>query len=89
MLAIARIMDPAPDETHEPPLALVPIPRVSGHPVLGHLRAFREDRAAVQLRVAREQPEIARLRIGLVPAVMIGVARARARGARRSSTTRS
>ena len=51
---------------------LVPIPRISGDPVLGLLRAFREDRTAVQLRVAREQPEIARLRIGFVPAVMIG-----------------
>ena len=54
------------------PLGLVPIPRISGHPVLGHLRAFRDDRAAVQLRVAREQPDIARLRIGLIPLVMIG-----------------
>ena len=51
---------------------LVPIPRISGHPVLGHLRDFRADRVAVQLRVAREQPEIARLRIGLIPVVMIG-----------------
>ncbi len=51
---------------------LVPIPRISGHPVLGHLRAFRNDRVGVQLRVAREQPEIARLRIGLIPVVMIG-----------------
>jgi cytochrome P450 len=55
-----------------PPPDLVPIPRISGHPVLGHLRAFREDRTAVQLRVAREEPEIARLRIGFIPAVMIG-----------------
>jgi cytochrome P450 len=55
-----------------PPPDLVPIPRISGHPVLGHLPEFRENRAAFQLRVAREQPEIARLRIGLIPAVMIG-----------------
>jgi len=51
---------------------LVPIPRISGDPVLGHLRAFREDRTAVLLCVAREQPEIARLRLGFVPVVMIG-----------------
>ena len=51
---------------------LVPIPRIVGHPVLGLLRDFRADRVAVQLRVAREQPEIARLRIGLIPVVMIG-----------------
>ena len=63
MIRIAPSMS-APD--------LVPIPRITGHPVLGHLRAFRDDRAAVQLRVAREQPDIARLRIGFVPLVMIG-----------------
>jgi cytochrome P450 len=51
---------------------LVPIPRIPGHPVLGHLREFRADRAAIQLRVAREQPDIARLRMGLIPLVMIG-----------------
>lgn len=51
---------------------LVPIPRIAGHPLLGHLRAFRNDRAGMQLRIAREQPEIARLRVGFVPVVMIG-----------------
>lgn len=54
------------------PERLVPIPRIPGHPVLGHLQAFRKDRAAMQLRVAREQPDIARLRVGFVPVVMIG-----------------
>lgn len=52
--------------------SLLPIPRVAGHSLLGHLRAFRKDRVAVQLRVAREQPEIASLRMGFVPLVMIG-----------------
>ena len=65
-----------------PNVTTLPIPRIPGHPVLGHLQAFRHDRVGVQLRVAREQPDIAKLRVGFIPAVMIGVARARARGAR-------
>ena len=55
-----------------PNITTLPIPRIPGHPVLGHLQALRHDRTAVQLRVAREQPDIARLRVGFVPAVMIG-----------------
>lgn len=50
----------------------LPIPRIPGHPVLGHLQAFRKDRAGIQLEVAREQPEIARLRVGFIGIVMIG-----------------
>jgi cytochrome P450 len=45
---------------------------MKGHPVLGHLQAFRKDRVGMQLRVAREQPEIAKLRVGFIPTVMIG-----------------
>ena len=52
--------------------SLVPIPRLPGHPLLGHLRSFRKDRAAMQLRVGREQPDIVKLRVGFVPVVMIG-----------------
>jgi cytochrome P450 len=52
--------------------SLVPIPRLPGHPVFGHLQAFRKDRAAMQLKLGREQPDIVRLRFGFVPAVMIG-----------------
>lgn len=49
-----------------------PIPRMPGHVVLGNLQEFRADRAGMQLRVARELPEIAGLRIGFFPAVIIG-----------------
>ena len=52
--------------------SVVPIPRLAGHPVLGHLQEFRKSRAALQLRVGREQPDIVRLRFGFVPVVMIG-----------------
>lgn len=53
--------------------SLLPIPRVlGGHPVLGHLSSFRNDRAGIQLRIASEQPEIAKLRVGFIPTVMIG-----------------
>jgi cytochrome P450 len=51
---------------------LVPIPRRPGHPVFGHLQGFRKDRAALQLEIARDQPDIVGLRFGFVPAVMIG-----------------
>lgn len=60
------------DRSHDERVSLLPIPRIEGHPLLGHLQAFRKDRVAMQLRVAREQPDIAKLRIGLIPAVMIG-----------------
>src|SRR5437879_3373713 len=50
----------------------VPIPRIPGHPVLGHLPGFRRDRAGLQLRIAREQPDIASIRVGFLPSVMIG-----------------
>jgi len=49
------------DRTHDCDVSdvpLLPIPRMKGHPLFGHLQAFRKDRVAVQLRVAREQPEI-------------------------------
>ena len=52
--------------------ASLPIPRMKGHPLLGHLQAFRKDRVGMQLRVAREQPEIVKLRVGFIPTVMIG-----------------
>ncbi len=54
------------------PQSLVPIPRLPGHPVLGHLLSFRKDRAGMLLRVGREQPDIVRMRLGFVPAVVIG-----------------
>ena len=47
------------------------IPRMAGHPVLGHLRDFSSDRVALQLRVMREQPDIAMLRLGFIPTVAI------------------
>ena len=48
-----------------------PIPRMPGHPVFGHLRSFRDDRAGMQLRVAREYPEAAELRLGFLRTVMV------------------
>ena len=48
-----------------------PIPRMPGPPIVGHLKTFRDDRIGLQLRVAREYPEIAALRFGFVDAVMI------------------
>lgn len=44
---------------------------VPGHPILGNLREFRADRAEMQLRLAREYPEAARLRFGVVRALLI------------------
>lgn len=49
----------------------MPMPRIPGHPIVGHLRAFAKDRIAMLLRVGREQPEIASMRFGFVPSVMI------------------
>ena len=48
-----------------------PIPRVPGLPILGNLLDYRENRAELALRVARELGDIARLRIGFLPVVMI------------------
>jgi cytochrome P450 len=44
--------------------------RVPGHPILGHLRSFRSDRAALQLRIGREH-ELASLRLGFVDALLV------------------
>jgi len=49
-----------------------PVPRIEGHPILGHLRAFANDRVGLQLRVAAQEPDAAALRFGLVRTVMIG-----------------
>jgi cytochrome P450 len=53
-------------------LSGAPIPVLPGEPVLGHFRAFRKDRATMQLEVGRAAPDIVRLRIGLLRVVMIG-----------------
>lgn len=47
------------------------MPRIPGHPIVGHLRAFNRDRINMLLRVGREQPEIAAMRFGFVPSVMV------------------
>jgi cytochrome P450 len=47
------------------------IPRVPGLPIIGNLLDYRENRAELALRVPRELGEIARLRIGFLPVVMI------------------
>jgi cytochrome P450 len=46
------------------------VAEVPGHPILGHLRSFRRDRAGMQLRVAREH-DLARMRLGFVRALMV------------------
>ncbi|HEY2510524.1 MAG TPA: cytochrome P450 [Polyangiaceae bacterium] len=42
-----------------------PPPRVPGELLLGNLRDFRRDRPAMQLRVAREHPHLASMRLGI------------------------
>jgi cytochrome P450 len=44
--------------------------RIPGHPILGHLRTFRADRAGVQLRLAREH-DLAQLRLGFMNTLMV------------------
>ena len=49
-----------------------PAPALSAaHPVFGHLLEFRKDRLALQLRMAREERDIARLRFGFFPIVIV------------------
>jgi cytochrome P450 len=50
---------------------VVRTPRVPGHPVLGHLGTFRKSRTSLQLRIARDYPDIASLRFGLVRSFMV------------------
>ncbi|MBS2019677.1 MAG: cytochrome P450 [Deltaproteobacteria bacterium] len=47
------------------------MPRIPGHPLLGHLRTFNRERTEMLLRVGREQPEIASLRFGFVPCAIV------------------
>jgi cytochrome P450 len=46
-------------------------PRIPGTPLLGHLMAFRADRAAVQLRTARSHPDVALLRMGVFDLLLV------------------
>ncbi len=47
------------------------IPRVPGHPLIGSLFAFRNDRAGLLIRIAEEQGDIARVRVGLFPSALV------------------
>jgi cytochrome P450 len=47
------------------------IPRVPGLPIIGNLLDYRENRAELAMRVPRELGDIARLRIGFLPVVMV------------------
>jgi cytochrome P450 len=44
--------------------------QIQGHPILGHLQAFRHDRTGLQVRLAREH-DLAEIRIGFVKALMV------------------
>jgi cytochrome P450 len=46
------------------------VAEVPGHPILGHLRSFRRDRAGMQVRVAREH-DLARMRLGFLRTLMV------------------
>jgi cytochrome P450 len=73
MRAIARklvAMSASPLPVSRPRLAK-PIPRYEGPAILGHFRAFRRSRTALQLAVARAHPEIARVRIGLFDLTLV------------------
>jgi cytochrome P450 len=43
-----------------------PIPRWPGHPIFGHLTAFRRDRIGMLLGVAKTHPEIVEMRMGVI-----------------------
>lgn len=46
-------------------------PRLAGSPLLGHLLAFRNDRAAMQLRTARSHPDLALMRMGVFDVLLV------------------
>jgi len=45
---------------------LKPVPRLPGHPVLGHLSSFRNDRIGMLLRFGESHPEIVAVSMGIV-----------------------
>src|SRR4051812_23729991 len=47
------------------------IPRIDSTSLLGHARAFRSRRIELLLRVARAQPDLARVRLGVFEVVML------------------
>jgi len=51
---------------------LAEVPRLAGHPLFGHLGAFKNDRAGMLLRYGKEHPDIIGLRMGLVRSVLLG-----------------
>ncbi len=51
-----------------------PIPRLAGHPVIGHLPAFRNDRIGTFLRLGKTHPEIVELSMGIVRRLVVATA---------------
>jgi cytochrome P450 len=49
----------------------MPIPSVPGHPVLGHLNTWRNDRTTLLLRLAKSHPEAAHLAMGVMRRVVV------------------
>jgi cytochrome P450 len=47
------------------------IPQIPGHPVLGHLKSFRTDRAALLLEIAKSHPDVAGLKMGFVRKIIV------------------
>jgi cytochrome P450 len=47
------------------------IPRLEGHPIIGHLTTFRNDRIGMMKRLATEQRDIVQMPLGFVRQVMV------------------
>ena len=50
---------------------LKPVPRVPGHPILGHLSSFRNDRIGTMLRFGASHPEIVEVSMGIVRRLVV------------------
>jgi cytochrome P450 len=58
--------DEAPPPQRQPKV----LPRLAGHPLLGHLSAFRNDRVGILLRLVKSHPEMVEMPMGIVRRVV-------------------
>src|SRR5688572_10294809 len=47
-----------------------PVPRAPGHPIFGHLRSFRSDRAGMLLKLGKSHPDAVDLPMGFMTTIM-------------------
>ena len=70
-VAVNDVQRSGPRDPVGPVGAPEPVPRLPGHPIVGHLSSFRNDRIGILLRLAKSHPEIVELPMGIVRRLVV------------------